>query len=100
MTYHGKAWQAAREATIHAIEHGTVYVGREFSRLTEHMIEEAGGHCVVERLEGPANMNRIEVVSTRQPCAIEGCGNTTQVTPGAPATKLCVPCFAERFEPR
>lgn len=31
-------------------------------------------------------------------CVMPGCTNTTYVEEGAPATKLCVPCFRARFE--
>lgn len=57
----GKAWQAAREAALHAVEYRVVYVDRSLSRLTERMIEDSGEQVVVSRV-GQTSLNRIEVV--------------------------------------
>jgi len=37
---------------------------------------------------------------TVKKCVIHGCHKKTEVTEGNPATKLCLDCFIERFEPR
>jgi len=71
----------------------------------EEMQDKAGriavdnGRLRIQIQELEMEVKKQKVTTTKQ-CEIPGCSNDTEVNPSNAATRICLDCFIERFEPR